>query len=158
MRGGALPPALLAAALGFALAFVPRRVMFWCLAVFAAVAVAAALLPVPKTWENAVFAGLWTSVALTAASVHWRGGPPLPLVLAANAGLWSGAAVAVAASLAALAAALPIALIALPGAWLVARGGGLAVKVVASWLIAVAFLAAALPMVATPGYVADHRE
>ena len=157
MRGGALPPALLAAALGFALAFAPRRLVAWAIAIFAGVAVGVALLPVPAAWIEAVFLGCWASVALTAASVHWRGGPPLPVGLAVNAGVWSGAVVAVAGKAGDL-VALPAVLLAVPGAWLVARGGGLAIKVVASWLIAVAILAATLPIVPTPGYVADHRE
>ena len=158
MRGGALPPALLAAALGFALAFVPRRTILWGVLIFAVVAIGVALVPIPTTWVDAVFLGGWASIALTAATVHWRGGPPLPLLLAVNAGIWSGLVVAVQGSFDNILLALPAVLLGLPGAWLAAKGGGLAVKVVASWLIAVSIFAAALPMVATPGYVADHRE
>ena len=160
MRGGTLPPALLAAALGFALAFAPRRVIGWGLGVFAVLAVGAALLPVSKAWEEAIFRGVWASVAVTALVVHLPRGPGvrLALLLAANAGVWAGAVTAVAGTPLDLARALPGALLALPGAWLVTRRGGLAVKVVASWLVAVAILVATLPIVATPGYVSDHLE
>ncbi len=160
MRGGALPPALLAAALGFALAFAPRRELALALGVFVGAAAGAVLLPVAKTWEEAVFLGCWASVVVTALTVHLPRGPTAPaaLALAANAGLWAGAVVGVAGAPLDLARALPWALLAFPGAWLAARGGGLAVKVVASWLVAVAILAASLPMLPTPGYVADHVE
>ena len=41
---------------------------------------------------------------------------------------------------------------------IVSRGWGIAVKVVASWLAAVAILATMLSLVPTPGYMPDHME
>ena len=161
MRGGALPPALLAAALGFALSFAPRRSLVVCPPAFTVVALVATFLPIPTTWQDAIFLGCWTSVVITAASVHLSGGlnASLALVLAVNAGFWCGAVIAAAGAPLDLVKAAPLALLALPGAWLVSRRWGVGIKVVASWLVAVAILGAALQTTtATPGYVADHME
>ena len=160
MRGGPLPPALLCAALAFALAFAPPRTRFPALIALCAVAIAAHFLPFHRISPEIVYAGCWISVALTAASVHLRGGRAawFAPALGVNAGLWSGAVIAISGTALDLLRALPVALIVLPAAWLVAHRGGLAIKVVASWLIAVAILVAALPMVPTPGYVQDHME
>lgn len=161
MRGGALPPALLAAALGFALSYAPRGSLLVCVPAFLAVALAATFLPVQAGWEDAIFLGCWTSVVITAASVHLPGGlnRPIATLLAVNAGVWCGAVIAAAGAPVDLAKAAPWVLLALPGAWLVGRRWGIAIKVLASWLTAVAILGAALPTTTpTPGYVADHME
>ncbi len=160
MRGGALPPALLCAALGLALAFAPRRALPACLAGLALAALAASFLPLDEAWIEAVFLGCWASVVLAAASVHLPGGlgGRTALVLSVNTGFWAGAVVAAAGGRADLLKALPLALLCFPAAWLVARGRGVVVKVVASWLIAVAVLAATLPLVATAGYEPDHMD
>ena len=160
MRGGALPPALLCAALAFALAFAPRRAVVPALVVVAVIAMAFASLPLRSAWTEAIFIGCWVGVVATAAAVHLPSGPgrALAVVLATNAGIWAGATVAVAGAPADLARALPVALLVFPARWLVAHRGAIAVKVVASWLIAVAILAGTLPIVPTPGYVADHME
>lgn len=155
---GALPPALLAAALAFALAFATWRIIGLALAMFAVTAVAVSLSPIGETSRALVFVGLWASIIVTAAAVHLSRPAPAwrSLVLAVNAGAWAGATLSVAGTPGDLPRAMPVALLALPAAWLVGRGGGLAVKVVASWLIAVAILAATLPMIATPGFAPDH--
>lgn len=160
MRGGSLPPALLCAALAFALAFVPRPVIVPSLAVLCGAAIATSLLPLKVVSSELIFAGCWISIVATAATVHLRGhfGLPTALVLGANAGLWAGAVVAVSGTMIDLARALPVALLAFPAGWLVANRGGIAVKVVASWLVAVAILAGTLPIVPTPGYAQDHME
>lgn len=161
MRGGALPPGLLLAALGLALAFAPRRAAIAGLALAVAAAAAAAFAPAPADWREVVFLGGWASLAATATATY----PPrglssaATLVLAANAGAWAGAMISVGGARVDLVPAL-IGLIAFPIAALcVRRGGGIAPKVVASWLIAVAALAAALPFLAvTPGYLPDHLD
>jgi hypothetical protein len=160
VRGGALPPALLCAALGFALAFAPRRTVPVALALTAAAALAASFLGVPLAWQDGVFLGCWASVVVAALSIHLPGGvgPRLALVLAINSGFWVGAVIAAAGSRLDLLKSLPVALLCLPGAWLVSTRKGLAIKVAASWLIAVSILAAALPLIPTPGYKPDHME
>ena len=160
MRGGALPPGLLLAALGFALAFAPRSVLLSALVAAAMTSIAAVFLT-PRAFPlDLAFAGCWVSVAMTAATVHLPRGPVgwLAMLLAINAGLWSGIVIKLAGAPSDLVRALPTVLLALPAMWLAAHRGGIAVKVVASWLIAVALLAGTLPIVSTPGYVPDHME
>lgn len=160
MRGGVLPPALLFAALAFALAFAPRRVMLTALALVPLPAVLIASVDFPKAWVEAIFVGCWLSVFATAALVHLLRplGLAAAMALALNAAIWAGATIAVAGTAADLLKALPVLLIAVPAQWGVAKGAGIAVKVIASWLVAVAVLAGALAAVPTPGYVSDHME
>lgn len=158
--GGTLPAALLTAALAFALAFAPRRVVAAALGLLVIAAFTASLAPAGMLPPPVVFAGCWLSVIATAGAVHLPNGvgPRIALLLSVNAGLWAGAAIAVSESPLALAQALPAALLVVPAAWLVAHRGAIAVKVAASWLVAVAILAAALPIIPTPGYAPDHME
>ncbi len=161
MRGGALPPALLCAALGFALAFAPRRALPPCFAALVAPAFVIARLHIDPIWEDSAFMGCWVSVVIAAVSVHLpRGpGPRLALILALNTGVWAGAVVALAGAPLDLAKSLPWALLCLPGGWIVAAGRPIFLKVGASWLIAVAVLVATLPVVTpTPGYMPDHMD
>lgn len=159
MRGGALPPALLLAALAFALAFAPRRGLLPALAAAIAGALAGSAVALPLS-EDAVFLGAWASVIVTALAVHLPRGAPLPLAvaLAINAGFWAGATVAIAGSPRDLGVAALATLLIVPARALAAGRAAIAVKVVASWLVAVALLAATLPIVPTPGYKADHME
>ena len=119
-----------------------------------------AQVPIPPRGVELVFLGCWASTVAAAAMVHfpqWLRGPA-PLLFGLNAGSWAGATVAVAGTTLDLAkASLWLALV-LPGAWLVATQRSVAVKVVSSWLIAIALLAAVLPIVPTPGYAPDHME
>ena len=161
MRGGALPPSLLCAAFGLALAFAPRRCFAASLALLVAAALAASFATLPAEWDDAVFFGCWLSVIAAAVSVHLPGGPGprLALALAVNCGTWTGVVIAIAGARIDLAIALPCALLCLPGGWLVVRGRGIVIKVAASWLIAVAILAAALQFApTTPGYKPDHMD
>ena len=160
MRGGALPPALLCAAFGLALAFAPRKSIPLAFATLLIAAVAASFLKIEPSWQDGVFFGCWASVVIAGLSVHLPKGLDrrLALVLAANSGLWVGAVIAAAGAKPDLLKSLPFALLCLPGAWLVATGRGIALKVLASWLIAIAILAAALQFVPTPGYKPDHMD
>jgi hypothetical protein len=161
MRGGALPPALLCAALGFALAFAPRRIILPCLVAFVTPALLIAWLKIDRAWTDGAFLGCWISVVAAALGVHLpRGlGPRSALILAVNTGVWTGAVIAVAGGPLDLAKSLPWALLCLPGQWLVRTRRAIFLKVVASWLIAVAVLAAMLPIITpTPGYMPDHME
>ncbi|WP_157139082.1 hypothetical protein [Asticcacaulis biprosthecium] len=164
MRDPLLPEIMLAAALGLALSYYSRGTAFRAVVIFIAAAVAAALLPLPGFTSEIAFAAAWLSVAVTAASLHlretWRlrAGPWLAWGLALNAGLWAGLLNQMSLSPSGLAFALPFVALMLPGAWLVGRGWGIAVKVAASWLIAIAVLQIALGFVPTPGYEADHME
>jgi hypothetical protein len=161
MRGGALPPALLAAALGFALAFAPRRVLAPAIALFVLIGLGVGLNRIPADWIDAAFYACWASVIATSLSVHWPKSllSWLALALATNAGLWAGAVIAVAGTPLDFAKSAPLVLLCLPARWLAAQRVSVVIKVVSSWLAAVAILAAALPTTTpTPGYAPDHME
>ena len=160
MRGGALPPALLSAALGLALAYAPPRARAAGVAVLWVAAPLVALVTLAPRWEEAVFLACWAGVILAAASVHLprRLSPPMALTLALVIAVLAGSVSAVAGSLPTLLVALPWVLVTIPAAWLIAHGRGIGVKIVSSWLIAIALLSAALPLTPTPGYAPDHLE
>lgn len=160
MRGGLVPPAMLCLALGLALAFVPRRVAIIGALLLAAGAVAAFALTPASAPIEAVFLGCWASVIVTAATTYFPRVVPtvIAALLAGNAGAWAGAVTATAGTAGDLATALPFVLVFALGQLLVARGWSIPLKVGASWLIAIATLAAMLPLTPTPGYVPDHME
>ena len=160
MRGGTLPAALIFAALGFALAFAPRRIRTPALLAAAIAAAVLLLIPPGADYAEAVYFTCWACVIGAAASVHLPGGLPQPaaVALALACGAAAGAVIALAGNVPDLAAAAAAALVIVPASWLVGSGRGIAVKVVTSWLIAIALLAAALPLTPTPGYAPDHLE
>ncbi|MGI4877288.1 MAG: hypothetical protein ACRYG4_07360 [Janthinobacterium lividum] len=142
------------------MAFTPRRVVWPAIGLAAIGAVFVALSPMPKTWTGAVFVVCWATTIVAAASVHLPRGlsERLALLLALTCGLVAGATIAVAGTRLDLARGLPVALLAWPARWMISHKGSIAIKVVASWLVAVAILVGTLPIVPTPGYVADHME
>jgi hypothetical protein len=162
MRGGALPPALLFVALGLSLALAPRRARVPALVALLVSAGAFSFMPIPQTWLEGVYLAFWTSVIATAASVHFVCGlvhPSAAPALALNAGIWASAVVQLSGSPIDLLHALPFVLVLFPARWLVDRYTAIPVKVVASWVIAVAVLAATLQLIdVTPGYLPDHLE
>ncbi len=161
MRTAILPVALLVAALAFALSFAPRRALWLGLPTFAVILVVTSFFRTPPDWQDLIFLACWISVVASAAMVHLSKGvsPPIAVGAAANAGLWSGLLIASAGETVDLLKVMPIALLCIPGAWLAARPAKIALKVAASWLIAVAVLAGAIPFTTpTPGYVQDHME
>ena len=160
MRGGTLPAALIFAALGFALAFAPRRIRAPALLAAAIAAAVLLLIPPGADHAEAVYFACWACVIAAAASVHLPGGLPQPaaVTLALACGAAAGAVIALAGNVPDLAAAAAAALVIVPANWLIDSGRGIAVKVVTSWLIAIALLAAALPLTPTPGYAPDHLE
>ena len=161
MKGATLPPALLCGALGLALACAPRRAWTPSLIALALTAGVLAVAPVPISWSDRVLLGCWMSAAAIAGAVHAPRGVPFlgAIALSINAGCWCGVVAATAGSLRDLATALPCVLILVPAAWLVRGQLPITVKVVSSWLIAVAVLAATLQLLpVTPGYMPDHME
>lgn len=160
MRGGFLPPAILCAALGLFLAFIPLRRAVLGMALLVGTAVAVWLLAPPAKWIEPIYVGCWLSVIANALMVYSpaRLSPQASLAAAINTGVWAGAVTAVSGRGQDLAVALPLALLFLPGRAVVARGWSIGLKVLASWLTAVAILATMVSMVPTPGYVPDHME
>jgi hypothetical protein len=161
MRSGIVASALLFTALGLALTFTPPRGWAASLVTLAAGAGASGFLPFPRNCLEGAFLGCWMSVIVTSAVVHLRRGlsPMAALALSLNAGLWGGAVAASSGSELDLLNALPCVLIFLPGSWLEARYTSLPIKVVSSWVMVVALLAATLQLLpVTPGYLPDHLE
>ena len=163
MRGGALPPALLCAAVGLALAFAPRRAWLPSLVTLTMTTVVLTALPIPGEWLEGVFLGCWASVAATAAAVHLPRGMTASgaVGLSCNAGLWSGAEVALAGSRLDAGKALVCVLLLMPASFIVRRHATDHSKVLlpTEKLIAVAILAATLQFLpVTPGYLPDHLD
>jgi hypothetical protein len=164
MRGGVLPPALLFTAMGLVLAFAPRRV--WIPSVLVLIFSAGAVaISHPRVWSapavEGIFAACWISIVVTSICVYFRRALSLwaVLLLSMNAGIWAGAVIQLYGSSGDLAKALPCVLILLPASWVARRYGTIPAKVVSSWLIAVAVLAATLQLLpVTPGYLPDHLE
>jgi hypothetical protein len=161
MRGGVAPPALLCAALGLALALAPRNA--WAPSVLLLLSTLATLtvIPVPSAWLEGAFLGCWISVIATAGSLQLF--PKITflaaLILSINAGAWASAVTHFSGSRLELVEALPWVLILWPASWVASRFGSIPIKVVSSWLIAVAALSITLQMLpVTPGYLPDHLE
>lgn len=156
-----MPPALLFMALGLALAFSKRRVWAPSLLVLLGALGVGVFLRVPHSWLEGIFFAFWISVIVTAASVHLGHAlkPWAAVALAFNAAVWATAVVSLSGSKLDLLKALPCVLIVLPATWVVNRNASIPVKVLSSWVIAVAVLAATLQLLpVTPGYLPDHLE
>ena len=154
MTAAILPASLLCAALGLALSLAPQRVPALAIA-GAAAAVSVATVSIVR---DTLVLGCWASVVATALSVHWRGklGLVPAAILAVNAGLWIGAIAQMVGYRTIVLAAAPLALLCLPGAWLVSNGRAVPLKVIASWLTAIAALAIAQHL--WPGPAGDHMQ
>ncbi len=153
--------ALLCGATGLALSRLPRSSDAWRgLALLIASALLASMLPISQQYETLAFTGLWLSVAATAAFAIFPRVPTMRLEfpLAINAGVWAGGLAAVSSTKAGLALAFPFGLVFMLGQWLGRNGYGVAVKVLASWVIAIAMLAFFVTLIPTAGYEADHME
>lgn len=160
MRGGFLPPAILCAAIGLALAFVPvRKAMLAALLLVVSALLVWSLGP-PVRWIEPIFVGCWLSVIADALLMHKPERLPAGLffVAAANSGIWAGAVTAVSGARSDLAIALPLVLLFVIGRPIVLRGWSIGLKVLASWLTAVAILATMVSLTPTPGYKPDHME
>ncbi len=160
LRGGFLPPAILCAAFGIALAFIPLRRAAIAAALLVVVALMVWSAGPPARFIEPIFVGCWLSVIATTILVHrpHQVPPALFLAAAANAGLWVGAVTSVAGRGRDLVVALPCVLLFAPGRAIMLKGWGIGLKVLASWLTAVAILATMVALTPTPGYKPDHME
>ncbi len=166
MMGGNVAAGLLLAVCAFMLAFVPRRAALIgvVVGVLACVAVVLSGLGLPV---KGAFAGCWISLIVTAMLVYFPqglqvssiGGLWIGPIIAANAGFWAGQVIMVEGDWHDLMLVLPVWLMILPAIVCVARGWALPVRIVTSWLLAVALLVGSIPyLVVHPGYEADHKE
>lgn len=160
MNGGILPLLLICATAGLALSLVGIRDSWLGIAAIIVSALAVSMFTIDPAASHIVFAGLFVSTILTAVLVylprswprHWA------IPVAANAGGWAGALASLSAMHGALWLALPLSLLCLPGRMIDQRGLGIAVKVAASWMIAISSLALFVSLMPHPGYVPDHME
>jgi len=153
-----VPVCILACAAGLVLLQVPRKARLLSLGLIWSSA-AVSFLATPSRSELPADQMLWAAVMVTAAVAYFREGIATklaPLVSTAS-GVICGIAVKTAGAppqlliLAGAAAAIFVA----PGRPPLVDWG---VKVVCSWLIAIAALAVTLPLITTPGYQRDHMD
>ena len=160
MNAGILPMLLLCATVGLLLSFGSQRVAWLGFAGMVASGLILSLLTLPAEVSKQIFIGAWVSIIVTAAVTYLP--PRLPsrwaIPLAINAGAWVGALASLSGRKHDLLLALPLSLIFVLGRWVVARGLALGVKVVASWMIAIATLSIFVSMTPTPGYEPDHMQ
>jgi hypothetical protein len=149
---------MIASAAGLVLVRVPGNARLLSLSLMWSSA-AASFVATPSSWEFPADQILWALVIATAAVAYFPEGvaTKLALIVCASSGLICGATVKTAGApldLLILAAAATVILV--PASrWPLVDWG---VKVVCSWLIAVAALAATLPLITTPGYQRDHMD
>jgi hypothetical protein len=158
---GTLAVVLLFSALGLALALAPRVAWVPSLAALGASFAGAALVPVHWADPEGAFLTCWLIVAATAATVQlWRRiNGYIAFALSVSAGVSASAVAHLSGSHLQILAALPCLFLCVPGSWLAARGALLPMKIVSSWIIAVAVLAATLQFLpVTAGYLPDHLE
>lgn len=160
MNAGPVPLLLIAAALGLALSFTSWRFAVISACLFAVATLVAILVPPPAGLQDWPYGGLLVSTLLTAALVYLPVALPAPaaIAVAINDGVWTGLVASISSQREAVALALSLSLLFLPGQWIVRHGYSIGIKVVCSWLIAIAALAIFVSLVPTPGYKPDHME
>ena len=159
MNGGLVPLVLLSATIGLMLAFVSTRTATIGLVAYAATALLAFAVPVGLS-PTVNFAGLWLSMIVAAALAYlpvarWS---VAVLPISVNAGFWMGVCAALSGSWSAFGLGLVPVLISFPAAWLTRQKLDIVIKVVASWMIAIASLSLFVSLIPTPGYKPDHME
>ena len=159
MNGGIVPFLLIGFTVGLMLAFARPRETWIALAVLTAAALLSFALPTGLP-EMTVFVALWGSMAAIAATTYFRvvRAPAVRIPLSLIAGLCIGTGAAYSEDGGGLALALLFALASFPGKWILARKFDIVVKVVASWMIAIASLSMFVSLMPTPGYKPDHME
>ena len=160
MSAGFLPLALLCAALGLAMGKTPFRYSIMAIAALIVTSVLSYGFIPAAWWGKHAILGLWLSAAITAALAYLpRGLDGAWLFLASvNAGFWIGAVAHSGGEGIGIALALPMTLLFLPASWLLKQNLGVAVKIAASWIIAVSILAGMVSISPVPGYEPDHME
>lgn len=160
MRDGLLPSAMLCVALALALGFVPTRIAGMAVAALLIGCGIALVLPVTPDHADGVFLGCWISTVVLAGCVHLPRGMnrAVAVMLGLNAGVWACLVARVGGGAAHLLIAVPLVLVCVPARWLVLSGRGIALKVAASWLLAIGVMEMVLMLTPTPGYKPDHME
>lgn len=159
MNGGIAPFLLIAVTMALMLGLVPGRLALSGAAAFGSAALLGFMGPtlLPLT---IVFAGLFGSLIVIAIltyipAARWR---HLVIPMSINAGLWLGACAAMTSTSGGLAIGLLPLLLYFLVDWIAQRKFLILIKVVASWMIAIASLSLFVSLVPTPGYKPDHME
>lgn len=163
MKGEALAAGLLLATLAFALAFVTRRIAVAAVGLATVIMVSVAFVGTAGEGSNVLFAACWLTLIVLALSVYWPGRAQrhawLPFVGAAVAATIAGLLFASGNAWLSLPMAVGLAAATAGAGIVVSRGWSIALRVVTSWLLAVALLVGAIPhLVVHPGYEPDHRQ
>jgi hypothetical protein len=161
VRDVVLPCALLGVALGVALARSPGRTRMAGVLTFVTVTACMARMPIATRWQDIAFSGCWASVIVNAATTHlpWQSSARCAIALSLIAGGWAGALMASSGSAPVSLGSLCCVMVVVPAVYLVDKRAAIVVKVISSWLIAVACLAVVLQLLqVTPGYLPDHLD
>ena len=160
MNAGFLPLALLCAALGLALARTPTKTAILAVGALVVTSLLSfAVIPAVSREAPAMLA-LWMSAAVTAGLAYLPRGIDRgwAFLASTNVGLWTGVVAHSAGGGSGMASAWPFALLFLPAAWLLQKQLGAAIKIAASWIVAVSILAGMVAISPVPGYAPDHME
>ncbi|MGX7896503.1 hypothetical protein [Tsuneonella sp. HG222] len=163
MTNAVIAPGMLMAVLALALGFHDARRAGIGLLLAVAATLLAVLISSHLRLTPIVLTACWLSLIATTGLVYWprasaRHASAVLYLACANAGLWSGLVVAAEDATSRLPLVFAPLLLVVPASLCVRRDWAIAPRVLASWLLAVAVLAAALPLlVSHPGYVPDHR-
>lgn len=160
MNAGFLPLGLLCAALGLALARTPAKTAISAVAALVVTSLLSFAVIPAVNWQAPAMLALWISAAITAGLAYLPRGIAggWALLASINSGLWTGVVAHSAGGGGGMAAAWPFVLLFLPAAWFLERQLGVAVKIAASWIVAVSILAGMVAISPVPGYAPDHME
>ena len=160
MTDSALPAAMVFAALGLMLSFAARTIAAISIALAVLMAFAASHVGSDTIVHQAATIACWGVILIMAILTFWPRQWPALVIIAVSgaAGFVSGAVIEAAATPLKLWPTMVVVLVVLPATLAVERGYNIVPRVVMSWLLAVAMLAALLPYVVShPGYIPDHR-
>ena len=160
MRDGALPAIALCLIFGMMLAYVAPRTALAASLLAAAVAVVESAIVIPVEWRSAIVIGCWSATMLFAISVY--AARPLPAWAAGCSAVIAGLLVGLITDQigrpGVLAIALPCLLIQFPARWLVSVRRAIFLKVLTSWIVAVALLSIGLTVSAGVNSGSDHLD
>jgi hypothetical protein len=159
MMSPVLPIALAFAALALAHLWLTWRAVGTA-AVLVAFIAGSIVLAGLRIQSELAFTLCWVAVLASAGTVILMRQPPhaLALALAAATGISTGLVAASSGGGFPVLEAAPAVLILVLAAMRQWKGLRLLTQIIAAWMLAVALLSAAIPLVATPGYQSDHRE
>lgn len=157
VNGGIVPLLLLGFTIALMLMRAARRTLLPALAGFAVAAVTTYLFK-PALAPTLIFAGLWTAMILAAATLFLAPRCFAMYAVPLFAGFWLGSWAQLNSDFGGVTLALVVAASCVPAQWLGAGKFEIILKVVASWMIAIATLSMFVSLLPTPGYEPDHMQ